>query len=219
MAEKSFPLDNVLYSAEDMQLYLCTRSSGVYTLGTNLLVSAGTGMGVSVDAGIAWLHYDTFRGAVFGNTAAKALTIATAHTTYARIDRVVVRYDATANTIALAVKQGTPAVNPSAPALSRTSSLYEISLSRVLVGAGATAIAAGNITDERADAAVCGLMTDGTTSISVTLAGAATGAITANTTAAASLGTAQMRNIHAGTGGMTPGSTALATGAVYLQYE
>ncbi|MEG2317119.1 MAG: hypothetical protein RSC91_12915, partial [Clostridia bacterium] len=43
------------------------------------------------------------------------------------------------------------------PALERTSMVYELSLARVLVRARATAIAAVDVTDERADEQVCGL--------------------------------------------------------------
>lgn len=50
-------------------------------------------------------------------------------------------------------------------------------------------------------------------------AGALAGQVLANATAQATLGTAQVRNIYAGTGAMTAGSTALATGHIYLQYE
>ena len=35
----------------------------------------------------------------------------------------------------------------------------------------------------------------------------------------AAVGTAQMRNIYAGTADMTAGTTSLATGTIYLMYE
>ncbi len=50
-------------------------------------------------------------------------------------------------------------------------------------------------------------------------AGTLAGQVKANAAAQATLGTAQVRDIYAGTGAMTAGSTALATGTVYLQYE
>lgn len=162
MAERCFPLDNITYSAEDMQMYLCTRSSGVYTLDDNLKVTAGTGMAVSVSAGIAWLKIGTFRGVVFCADAPVTVSLDIADTSYARIDRVVLRYsEAFANKIPkLMVIKGTPASSPTAPAITRTSNITDISLAQVLIPAGATAV--GTITDERANADVCGLMTDGT---------------------------------------------------------
>jgi len=42
---------------------------------------------------------------------------------------------------------------------------------------------------------------------------------TPRTTSNTGYGTAQLRNIYAGTGDMTPGSTALANGTIYLVYE
>ena len=50
-------------------------------------------------------------------------------------------------------------------------------------------------------------------------AGTLGGQVLANASAQATVTTAQLRNIYAGTGAMTAGSTALTTGAVYLQYE
>ena len=50
-------------------------------------------------------------------------------------------------------------------------------------------------------------------------AGTLAGYVSANISAQAAITTGQVRNIHAGTGGMTAGSTALGTGQIYLQYE
>lgn len=45
------------------------------------------------------------------------------------------------------------------------------------------------------------------------------GCVGANPTTQADVGYRQLRNIYAGTGAMTAGSTALASGVIYLQYE
>lgn len=50
-------------------------------------------------------------------------------------------------------------------------------------------------------------------------AGTLGGQVLANASATATLGTAQVRNIYAGTGDMTAGSSALATGVIYIVYE
>lgn len=50
-------------------------------------------------------------------------------------------------------------------------------------------------------------------------AGTLAGQVVANSTAVATLGTAQVRNIYAGTSDMTAGVTALATGDLYFVYE
>lgn len=50
-------------------------------------------------------------------------------------------------------------------------------------------------------------------------AGTLGGQVQANASAAAALGTAQVRNIRAGTADLTAGSSSLATGEIYLVYE
>lgn len=50
-------------------------------------------------------------------------------------------------------------------------------------------------------------------------AGDFAGCVGANPTAQADVGYRQLRNIYAGIGAMTAGSTALTSGAIYLQYE
>lgn len=50
-------------------------------------------------------------------------------------------------------------------------------------------------------------------------AGTLGGQVQANAGAAAALGTAQVRNIRAGTADLTAGSSSLATGEIYLVYE
>ena len=164
MAEKSFPLENTAYTAEDAQLWFATRQSGVYA-GTHLGVTANGTMAVTLGTGIAWLHYADFAGCVYGNTVGKALTVTLADAQYKRIDRVCIRLEMLNNKCYAYIKKGTAAASPAAPALQRDASAYEISVAQIAVAAGATAINAGNITDERLDETVCGLMRDGVTGI------------------------------------------------------
>lgn len=164
MAEKSFPLENTAYTAEDAQLWFATRQSGVYA-GTHLGVTANGTMAVTLGTGIAWLHYADFAGCVYGNTVGKALTVELADAQYARIDRVCIRLEILNNKCYAYIKKGMAAASPAAPALQRDASAYEISLAQIAVASGDTAINAGNITDERLDEDVCGLMRDGVTGI------------------------------------------------------
>jgi hypothetical protein len=92
------------------------------------------------------------------NDAALTLAVPTAHATYPRIDRVVVRLNASpGRTIDIVVKPGTAAPEPAAPALTRTAETWELSLAQVRVDAGATLILPAKITDERGDASLCGV--------------------------------------------------------------
>lgn len=164
MAEKSFPLENTAYTAADAQLWFATRQSGVYA-GTQLGVTANGTMALTLGKGIAWLHYAEFAGCVYANTTDKALTVELADAQNSRIDRVCIRLEILNNTCYAYVKKGTSAASPVAPALQRDATAYEISVAKIAVAAGATAINAGNITDERLDETVCGLMRDGVTGI------------------------------------------------------
>ena len=90
------------------------------------------------------------RGHWYENTAEETVAIAANASGNPRIDRVVLRLDPSANSIVLAVVQGTPAGSPSAPSLTQTDvGTYELTLAQVAVANGASTITAGNVTDER----------------------------------------------------------------------
>ena len=161
MAERSFPLENTSYTAEEAQLWFATRTTGVYGTDDNLRVTAdGSGLLVNVSPGLAWLAYGSFRGVAYGNTEATTKAISPANASFPRIDRVIVRYSATDNTVLLRVIEGAPASSPTPPDIVRTQTTYDISLAQVYVAAGAASIAADAVTDERADGTVCGKMAD-----------------------------------------------------------
>lgn len=147
------------YTAEEFAEYFRQFiTSGVFDLGTNLQVTATTGLVIAVNYGAAML--DGYGYWLKDNgTGGKTLNIEAANTT-ARIDRVVVKLDKSvgARKAELYIKKGTPGASPVAPTLTREGNVYEISLARIAVGANVVSITAGNITDERADMAVCGLV-------------------------------------------------------------
>lgn len=72
---------------------------------------------------------------------------------YDRIDRVVVRLDVTNMNVIIELKQGTASSKPVAPGLTRTSSIYELSLAQIYVS---NASGVATVTDERYDANLCG---------------------------------------------------------------
>lgn len=100
-------------------------------------------MSVVVGTGDAWIQ-----GAWYQNSAAKTLTVTTAHASLSRIDRVVLRLDWAANTIGVVMLDGTAGSGIPTP-LTQNSSTWEISLAKVTVAGGATSILTANITDER----------------------------------------------------------------------
>ncbi|MGW0861305.1 tail fiber domain-containing protein [Streptomyces sp. NPDC002611] len=147
MAITSYPFDSQSVTETDYsRLFREFQSTGVAdSLGSNSFYAYadGTGMNVKVAGGFAIV-----RGHAIYSTATETLTIAAANTS-ARVDRVVLRLDPAANSIALAVKTGT-AGSSSPPALTQTDTgVYEFALARVTVGASVTSISAASVQGER----------------------------------------------------------------------
>lgn len=154
MSEKYFPFPSVngdrKYGVSDWVGYFAPLiTNGVFGGGDKLKITAGTGLTVSVAAGEACIN-----GYRYTNTTPKTLTLAAANAYYARIDRVIVRWDKQARTMTAQVLTGEPSSAPVAPSLIRTDVVYDICLATVTVPANA--VAAGTITDTRADKDVCG---------------------------------------------------------------
>ena len=164
MAEISFPLENTDYGAEEAQLWFSGRKSGVFAA-DELAVNASEGMNVILREGRAWMAYTKYAGVVYANTVALQMTIPTSDAYHDRIDRIVIRFDRTANTIKAIVISGTPASRPSEPQIIRNNSTFDLSVAQIRVKKGATEIASADIEDERLNESVCGLMEDGVTGI------------------------------------------------------
>lgn len=142
-----------MYTAEDFCNYLEKLvGNGVFANpSTNMQVRAGTGMQVIVGAGQGWIN-----GHKIINTADMQLTIVQSDVVLNRIDRVIFYVDHSTRDMGISVLKGTPAQSPTAPALTRTATRYELSLATVYVTRQATSIANQNITDTRGDSSVCG---------------------------------------------------------------
>lgn len=162
MAIITYPLNDIDYDAAAAELYNSTRTSGVYAMADNLNYSI-SGRTITISPGMAWMKTEAFTGKAVGVTEPVALSVAAADTVLSRIDRIVLQFSKSANKTQLILKEGTPASNPEAPARSATESLYELVLYDVSVPAGSSEITDANITDQRGNPALCGLMTDGVT--------------------------------------------------------
>ena len=144
------------YKAEEWADYFSSFiGNGVFGYASdNLLVSAVSGMTIAIGAGKAWIN-----GYFYHNTEALNTTLATADGVLNRIDRVVLRWSLTARSVAVAVKQGVAASTPVAPTLQRDADVYELALADVLIGKGVLLVLQSNITDQRLNSALCGLVT------------------------------------------------------------
>ena len=161
----TYPLDGVTYSAEDVATYLCTRTSGVYAKDSNFAVSITGTRQITIAPGLAWINYDDFKGVSVCSREDTVLTVPDADNTLNRVDRVVLQFDTSSNLTDIRLKTGTPAVAAQPPDILQNHNQYELGLCTISVPAGSAAVTAADITDTRADEAVCGVMRDGVTGI------------------------------------------------------
>lgn len=147
-----------VYNADQMSTYFKGLiGQGVFEdVGGALQVLANSGMTVQVQTGRAivgpnlkWLE----------NDAPYNVSINASHVTLNRYTAVVVQCDVTNRTISIITVDGTPATNPTKPAITNTTTIQQICLAYVYVKAGATTITQANITDTRANTSVCGWIT------------------------------------------------------------
>ena len=162
----TYPENGIIYDADDAAGYLSTRLSGVYSADEDFAVTANGDLTVTVSAGQAWVRPARFRGRSIIMEQPETITLTAADTVRTRIDRLVLRYDAAAKKTSLTVLTGTPdSASPTAPEITRTALVYDLCLADIRRPAGSTVITAADITDTRADEAVCGVMRDSVTGI------------------------------------------------------
>ena len=147
-----------VYNADQMSTYFKGLiGQGVFEdVGGALQVLANSGMTVQVQTGRAivgpnlkWLE----------NDAPYNVSINASHVTLNRYTAVVVQCDVTNRTVSIITVDGTPATNPTKPAITNTTTIQQICLAYVYVKAGATTITQANITDTRPNNNVCGWVT------------------------------------------------------------
>lgn len=168
---KSFPNNQDTYiGAEDVMRWHHGRTSGVFAAGSNASVQAlpTPGMAVEVSDGTGWMANSGRNGIVWWidsesvDGAKLQLAVDAADGVLNRIDRVIVEWKTTNYVDYPEVKilKGAKASTAAAPVLTNNSTIRQISLARISIAAGTTAITASMITDERLDASVCGLVTE-----------------------------------------------------------
>lgn len=158
----AYPLEATEYTAEDVQSYLSTRRSGVYS---DEITFTPEGMAVTVSPFLAWFNYARFKGCSVAVTEPETLTFSPAHAVLDRIDRIVLRLDLSINKAYLTVIEGVASSSPVPPDISKTEIVNDISPVYVKIKAGATEITPADITSTILDESVCGIMRDGVTGI------------------------------------------------------
>ena len=144
------------YKAEDWAEYFSSFiGNGVFAVpSAGLKVMANEGMTLTVKSGKAWIN-----GYFYFNTSDFSLTLATADGVLKRIDRIVVRCDLINRIMSVKVKSSPFSASPTAPELQRDSDIYELALADITIGAGTSEITQNNITDQRLNSSLCGVVT------------------------------------------------------------
>lgn len=144
-----------VYKAEDWAWYFATFiANGVFPKPSDgLQVIAYEKMEIKVNAGYAFIN-----GYAFRNPASMSITLSTAEGALNRIDRVIIRWDLTQRDMYLTVLKGVPSAKPVAAALTRNTEIWELAIADIYVGKGVTKIQTKDITDQRFNSAVCGIV-------------------------------------------------------------
>ena len=156
-----YPANGVDVYAADVAASNAPRTSGVYSSEEDFSVTAAGGRTLTVGAGLGWVRPERFAGYSIVMREPQTITLPLADDTLPRIDRLVLRYDAAAQAAGLQVLQGTAASTPTAPAITRTTLVYDLCLAQISRPAGSTSVTAADITDTRTDESLCGVMRDG----------------------------------------------------------
>lgn len=145
-----------VYKAEDWAWYFGTFiSNGIFPKPSDgLQVIAYNGMEVKVNAGYAFIN-----GYAYRNPASVSVKLNMAEGALNRIDRVVIRWDLTQRDIYIAVLKGGPSAKPVATNLTRTTEIWELAIADIYIGKGVTKIQTANITDQRFNSSLCGIVT------------------------------------------------------------
>lgn len=162
MAITYFPFNSVIINnvpdraanAETLALYLKTffTNGVVLDKSSAMQVKAKSGLTVTIQPGTAFLD-----GRILHSSAIEEFTLDQAGSVLNRIDRVIFRLDYANRLIKFMVLKGEEGSEPAAPALTRSADVYDMCLAEVYVRANAAELTQANITDTRANTAMCGI--------------------------------------------------------------
>jgi hypothetical protein len=149
--------DRVYLASQFAAYFASFIGNGVFAKHSNqlqVMEMAAPQMQIGVESGQAWIN-----GYWYENTDMLYLPIDVANGVLNRIDSVVLRLGISERNIWLAVKKGTPAINPIAPEVTRNADYYELQLATISIPAGSIKITQAQITDTRMNQDVCGWVT------------------------------------------------------------
>lgn len=161
----AWPLDNTEYTAEAIGAWSGTRTRGVFSAEGCFTVTATGGFGIKVSPGLAWIKIAEYWGAAVLEQEETSFTVSVGSGILPRWVAVVLQCDKTSNDVQLTLRYGeygNPSVKPQPV---RDDYYDEIILASILQPAAAAEITQADITDERLNEDMCGLMRDGVTGI------------------------------------------------------
>jgi hypothetical protein len=120
---------------------------------TGLQVTENGNMTTVIQPGDGWIN-----GYFLTNDGQYILQHANADGVLSRIDRVVMQLDYAGRIINIVIKKGAFASSPVAPAIQRDPDYYELVLADVLIRPGITEILQSDITDQRLNSDLCGIV-------------------------------------------------------------
>lgn len=121
---------------------------------TGLQVVEGTNMQSIVKVGKGWIN-----GYFVVNDTDFVIQHDAADSLLNRIDRIVLQKSTADRAIKIVIKKGVLASSPVAPTVVRNADYYELALADVRISAGSIRISQSNITDQRLNKSLCGIVT------------------------------------------------------------
>lgn len=157
-----YPIDDYEYTAADVEIFNCTRTSGVYER-LNFPCSV-SGVTATIGAGLAWIRNSDFSGKAIAFPETTKLTFSAADASNDRYDIIAISYQSDKKKPEIIIKKGAATASPEYPTRSVLASNYELFLYAVLRKKGETSINTANIIDLRENEKYCGIMQDSITS-------------------------------------------------------
>ena len=162
MSMITYPLNEITYSAEDAELFHCTRTSGIFSMEDFEISVSGSDYTAVIGKGIGWIRNSHFSGKVTAQKEPIPIDLGLPDSLYKRIDSIVIQFDKNKNKTEIIVKKGIAGEEPTPPELIRTDVVYELHLYQILREVGELSIVSDNIVDVRGSTYYCGIMNDGT---------------------------------------------------------
>ncbi len=158
----TYPLNGVTYSAEDVEIYHSTRTSGVFSSEISVSIE---NRNLTISPFLAWIKNSEFSGKSVAVTSPETVTIEASEAVLDRIDRIVLRYDKNANNASISILKGEGSKFPVAPTISRTEFIYDLVICDVYIPSGSLSISGADVTMQILNEELCGIMRDGVTGI------------------------------------------------------